>query len=128
RAAARVKQRLDGFVSLDAVGEPGTATTRPLVFAGDRLVLNVAAQGAVRVGLLDEQGRAVPGFAASDCDPLQTDSTGATVTWHGRSDVRALAGKVVRVRFELREAKLFAFQFINGAPHEEGTDSTTRSR
>jgi hypothetical protein len=111
RTYARVKQRLDGFVSLDAGREPGTATTLPLVFSGDRLVLNVAAAGAVRVGLLDEQGHALPGFGPADCDPIRQDSTRVTVSWKGTSHIGSLAGKVTRVRFELQEAKLYAFQF-----------------
>jgi hypothetical protein len=33
------------------------------------------------------------------------------VSWKGRSDVAALQGKAVQLRFHLDKAKLFAFQF-----------------
>ena len=35
-----------------------------------------------------------------------------TVGWGDKSDVSALAGKPVRLRFEMRSAKLYAFQFV----------------
>jgi hypothetical protein len=33
------------------------------------------------------------------------------VKWQGRSDVGPLAGRPVRLRFVMRSAKLYAFQF-----------------
>ena len=108
----RLTQRLDGFVSVDAGDEVGTVVTRPLRFEGRRLVLNVAAEGAVRVGLLDEAGRPLPGFALADCDPISADSIRQTVSWRGKDDVGPHAGKVVQLRFELRNAKVFALQFV----------------
>lgn len=110
----RFKQRLDGFVSLDAGTQGGTFTTKPLIFTGDRLVLNMKANGAVRAGLLDESGKPVPGYAVEDCEALTTDSTAAEVKWKGKTSVGPLAGLVVRLKIELRDAKLYALQFVNG--------------
>ncbi len=112
RVWARVVQRLDGFVSLDAGPAPGTAVTRPLVFEGQRLELNVAARGEVRVELLDEAGDPWPGRTLADCDSIRTDAVRHGVTWDGESDVSALAGKVVRLRVAMRDAKLYALQFV----------------
>jgi hypothetical protein len=108
----RLTQRLDGFVSLEAGDEVGTVVTRPLVFEGGRLVLNVAAEGVVRVGLLDEGGKSLPGFALDDCDPISADSTRHTVSWRGKNDVGPQAGKVVQVQLQLQNAKVFALQFV----------------
>ena len=33
------------------------------------------------------------------------------VTWHGKDDLSALAGQAIKLHFELRNAKLYAFQF-----------------
>ena len=44
-------------------------------------------------------------------DPVTGDSLRQTVTWQGRSDVDALAGKRVSLRFTLRRAALFSFAF-----------------
>jgi hypothetical protein len=107
---SRAVLRLDGFVSADAAAE-GTLTTLPLRFRGERLELNVAG-AAVRVGLLDEQGQPIAGFDLRDCDPLQGDHIAGRVTWHGKEQLPQLADKTVRLQFELRQAKLYAFQFV----------------
>jgi hypothetical protein len=105
-------QRLDGFVSLDAEDEAGTIVTGLLIFEGSKLALNVAATGVVRVGLLNEVGESLSGFDASSCDPISSDSVGHVVTWNGNSNVDALAGRIVRVKFEMQNSKLYAFQFV----------------
>ena len=89
----------------------GTVVTRPLIFEGQHLELNLAARGVVRVGLLDETGQALPGLALKDCDPITADSTRQTVSWGGQSDLGAHAGKVVQVQLQLQNAKVFALQF-----------------
>ena len=110
---AAVQQRLDGFVSADAAWAGGELVTPPLVFTGKRLVLNLnaSAMGACQVGLQDAAGSDLPGFTVDDGDILRGNSVAKTVTWKGSSDVSALAGKPVRLRFVMRATKLFAFQF-----------------
>ena len=107
----RLTQRLDGFVSLDATDPAGWTTTDPLTFEGNRLEINVAAGGAARVALLGSDGTALPGFSLEDCDPIHTDGVRVAVSWHSSVDVSGLVGRPVRVLFELRDAKLYAFQF-----------------
>jgi hypothetical protein len=110
----RVRQRLDGFVSITAGPTPGTVTTLPMVFTGKHLVLNLASTGSTRVAILDQAGQPIAGFTTTDCDPIQADSTRHIVTWNGNSDVSSLAGQVIRVRFEMLNAKIFALQFMKG--------------
>ena len=115
RAVYRVVQRLDGFVSADAPYTGGTMETRPFLFSGKKLLLNVKteATGDVQVGIEDEQGRPIPGFSAGDCIYINTDSVAASVSWpHRGSNVSSLAKKPVRLFFRMRGAKLFAFQFV----------------
>lgn len=100
--------RTDGFVSAHAAS--GTLTTKPFTFAGSRLSLNIISKGATRVELQDADGRALPGFALADCTPITADAIDHTVTWKG-GDLAAHAGKPVRLRVELKDADLFAFQF-----------------
>ncbi len=106
------KLRRDGFVSLDAAGT-GEIVTKPLVFEGDRLVLNIACedQGSAMVELLDAEGEAISGFTRRDCDRITGDSVGKIVTWRGNSDVGKLAGTPIRLRIRLRKARLYAFGF-----------------
>lgn len=105
----RVTQRLDGFVSLGA--EDGTIITRPLIFEGDCLELNLNSTGELRVAVLDEEHNPIAGFSAQECDPLKVDSTAARVTWQGNSDLGKLAGRPVRLQFEMKNTKIYAFQF-----------------
>ena len=109
----RYTLRLDGFVSVQAPMSGGELITRPVTFTGGTLSLNFAtsAAGSLRVELQDVQGKALPGYALNDCDELFGDTVDRTVTWHNKSDLSTLIGDVVRVRFVLRDADLFAFQF-----------------
>ena len=54
----------------------------------------------------------VTGFSLVDAEELYGDSTDQTVSWKNGSDLSNLAGKPVRLRFTLRDADLFAFQFV----------------
>ena len=108
-----LRQRLDGFVSVDADWDGGEVMTPPIVFSGKRLVLNLnaSAMGVCRVGVLDANGDPIPGFEVASCDELRGNLTSGPVSWAGRSDLSALAGKPVRLHFVMRAAKLYAFEF-----------------
>jgi hypothetical protein len=109
-----VRQRLDGFVSVEADHKGGQFVSPAVVFEGHRLALNLnaSATGQILVELRDAEGRPFEGFAFKDCDPLGGNDVAAVVTWRqGNSDVSAFAGRPMRVAFKLRTAKLYAFQF-----------------
>jgi hypothetical protein len=113
--------RLDGFASMQAGPEPGTVTTRLLTFTGRTLTVNfeesvkgyVANPSALRVELLDGQGKPLPGFTAADADPITTSGVRHRAAWRGKSDLGALAGGPIRIRFQIQNGKLFAFQFAD---------------
>lgn len=69
---SRAILRLDGFTSLDAEYTGGEAITRPLIFTGEKLVINVetSAGGFLRIGLLDPDGKPIPGYTTKDCDVI----------------------------------------------------------
>jgi len=87
---SRYTQRIDGFVSLDAGDATGTATTLPLVFEGNQLVININVTGSARIAVTDDNRKVFPGFDFSDCDPIKDDSVRQIVTWKGRSDLGQL--------------------------------------
>jgi hypothetical protein len=114
----RSVQRIDGFVSADFAYTGGTLTTRPFKFEGKHLLLNVntSASGEGRVALLDESGGEIPGFTKKDCRYINGDFLDKKVEWaEGNADVSRLAGKAVRLRFDLRGAKLYSFRFAGAA-------------
>jgi hypothetical protein len=101
--------RTDGFVSARATGK-GTLITKPLVFGGSRLSLNLVSRGGVRVEVQDVGGKPIPGFALEDGEVIKADEIEKTVSWKGGS-LSTLAGQPVRLRFEMDDADLFSFQF-----------------
>ena len=110
----RLALRTDGFAAVHAGYQSGEMTTRPLLFTGNRLTLNLSASaaGGVRVELQDAAGKPLPGFTLDDCLELNTDDLACTVHWKKNADVGALAGKPVRIRFQLKDADLYAMQFV----------------
>ncbi len=118
----RYALRLDGFVSVNAPMAGGGIVTRPLVFEGARLSLNYSASaaGSVRVELQDETGRPIPGFGLDDCWECLGDTVDGTVQWKGGSDVSGLAGRSVRLRFDIQDADLYSLRFT-ATPRESST-------
>ena len=105
------KLRLDGFISVDARGEPGTLTTKPFVFLGDTLEINAnAAGGSLTVEALDAEGKALDGFTTGDCTPITTDSVRHTLRWKDNPDCYLLQGRPIRLRFHLKNASLYSFE------------------
>jgi len=108
-------QRLDGFISADAAYTGGWLTTPTVTFHGRRLELNIdcGATGHARVEIRDENGGAVAGLAAGDCDLIRGNHVHCIVTWNGKNDLSTLAGQPIKLYFDLRDAKLYGFQFRN---------------
>jgi hypothetical protein len=102
--------RRDGFASLDGGEKGGTVTTRPLVFKGSHLFVNVKAPaGELRVEILDADRNPIAPFSLENSTPIQTDSTLQPVQWNSGQDLSTLAGKPVRFRFHLKNGSLYSF-------------------
>jgi hypothetical protein len=103
--------RRDGFVSLNASGQPGTVTTRPLTFCGSKLFVNAEADngGYVKAAVLTSKNEALENYTLSHCLPVTTDATRAPVTWKSGENIPLPEGKHVRLKFELKNAKLYSF-------------------
>ncbi len=105
--------RTDGFVSVNAGYGGGEFTTKPFVFSGGGLELNysTSAVGTVKVEIQDAGGTPQAGFSLDDCPEMFADEIEGAVAWEGGGDVSGLAGKEVRLRFELNDADIYAFKF-----------------
>lgn len=117
--------RLDGFVSANAPATGGGLLTKPIRFKGGRLMLNFSTSvaGGVRVEIQDAAtGEAFPGFALGDCPPVFGDAIDRPVFWKGGGDVSSLAGKAVRLRFEMKDADLYAYRF----EEKRGSEAASR--
>ena len=108
---AQVEFRTLGFASRRAGEREGVLTTHLLLFQGSRLTLNAAAaQGHVKVEVLDAGGHRVPGYSRAECSLQGFDSTRQEVSWQGRSDLKPVSGEPVRLRFYLQKADLYGFE------------------
>ena len=113
-AIDRAILRLDGFVSADAPYTGGEFTTPLIKFSGRTLELNMdpSGGGTVCVELLDENDRPITGFTRREATPLYDNAVNATVAWGDNDSVAAFSGKPVKLRFLMRDCKLYAFQFV----------------
>jgi hypothetical protein len=102
-----------GFVSAHTNTNGGEFTTPPLQFTGNMLYLNysTSAAGSVRVEIQYADGSAVPGFELSQSRVHFRDYLKHQIKWIGGSDVSSLQGTSIRLRFVMKEADLFSFQF-----------------
>jgi hypothetical protein len=117
-ATGMASLRRDGFASLDAGPQGGTVTTRRIRFSGNHIFANVnAPKGELRAEILDADGAPIAPFTLANSVPLSIDSTKTELKWKGSPDLGRLAGKPVRVRFQLRSGSLYSFWIT---PHAAG--------
>ncbi|MGB5872268.1 MAG: hypothetical protein WBH56_00935, partial [Bacteroidota bacterium] len=109
----RYSLRIDGFVSVQFPYEGGELITRPFTFDGEELEMNFAssAAGGVRVEIQKADGTPRPGYELNRCPEMIGDEIERIVVWKKGSDLGELAGKTIRLRFEMRDADLFSFRF-----------------
>ncbi len=112
-ALRRYTLRTDGFVSIAAPMLGGELITKPLTFSGTELQLNfsTSAAGSLRVELQDTEGRALPGVSLDDCLEVFGDTLDRIVTWKHGADLSRFSGRPVRLRFQIKDADLYAFRF-----------------
>lgn len=116
-ALRRYSLRMDGFVSVSAPMAGGELVTMPLIFAGNRLVINfsTSAAGEVKVEIQDSAGNPLPGYTEEECPALFGDAIERMVSWKKGNDLAALAGRAVRLRFILKDADLYSIRFKDEA-------------
>lgn len=101
--------RRDGFVSLDAGHSGGTILTKPLLFRGGSLRLNINARfGDARVDVLDESSVPIDGFSGERRGVALGNGCNLEVRWTPGASLDFLPQQVVRFRITLTNAQLYA--------------------
>ena len=105
----RYEIRKDGFACYMAGEKEEVLVTKPLTFTGSKLHLNFASSafGYLYVDVLDEDGAPISGRSFE----IFGDTIDREVTFADGSDFSAFAGKPVRLRFTMRDTKLYSMQF-----------------
>ena len=116
-AIGLAKIRREGFISLDAGPEGGWLATRRLRPGGGQLTVNanVATGGELRVEVQAPSGEPLPGYGLADCTPITGDGVRQSVRWGARVGDPSWTERDVRLKFEIRDAELYAFQFADPA-------------
>ena len=105
----RYELRKDGFACCEAEGKECVLVTKPIRFDGGVLRLNMAtsALGYIYVDVLDENGEPISGESIE----IYGDSIDRAVYFPDGSDFSAYAGRTVRLRFRMFDAKLYSMIF-----------------
>jgi hypothetical protein len=115
----RFEERQIGLVSIPrdryagwaAQSGPGRIVTAPLVLEGQELAVNAgAADGSVKAQITDIEGKAIEGFAFADAAPVTKDNVAQLLVW--KRPLKDLAGKTVRLEFELTNAAIYAVEMF----------------
>ena len=106
---------MDGFTSINFPAAWGKMVTKPFVFEGCRLTLNLegGAFGRFKVGFLDENSKFIPGYSLDDALPSTGDALDLTAYWKHGSDVSPLSGRKVSMVIEARDCDLYSMQFVS---------------
>ena len=104
----RYTVRLDGFYSWRGDWNVGRVTTVPMTFDGDCMEINFSTSGLghVRITLCDADGNELEGY---DSGKLFGNSLSRPVDFE--KPLADLAGKPVRIKFELKDADIYSFKF-----------------
>ena len=109
----RYSIRMDGFVSIRAPLKGGEFVTKPLLFDGDKLLLNyeTSAAGGIWVEIQNTNGHPLQGYTLEDCHEIFGDEIQREVIWKSVGSLGKWASTPIRLRFVLKDADLFSFQF-----------------
>ena len=96
-------------------GDGAQAVTAPTATRPGEVELRInfatSAAGSIRCEIQDETGEPIPGFTLADSDELFGDSLDRAMSWKGRRELKSQVGRPVRLRFELKDADLYALRF-----------------
>ena len=99
------------LVAIEAETE-GEFTTAPLRLRGKHIRINAAisATGEIRAELLDKEFDAIAGRGLAEAILITGDHADAVLAWKDGGNLAALEGEFVRVRFVMRNARIFSMR------------------
>jgi hypothetical protein len=107
RSIGMVEMERDRYVSRDAGAEGGTLLTPLIVTKADGITLNANVDGELKVRVLNQDRKPLPGFDWPDCTAVCGDSLSHPALWKG--DFSTLKGVPIRLEFSLVDGQLYGF-------------------
>lgn len=105
--------RKDGFGAVNSrpkkIGYWLTPTLKVPSGTGS-LCMNCVAKKGIRVEIRDHQNQVIQGFSLDQSNPIRGDSLAQKALWNA-AQLSDLAGRKVRLCFELNDAKIYSFWF-----------------
>ncbi|MHC4688488.1 MAG: hypothetical protein ACYS5F_02435 [Planctomycetota bacterium] len=104
--------RADGFAGYEQIAggsnKTGTITTKPVSVVSDTLCISadIAPSGYVKVTALDEGNDKL-----AEGELITKTVTDTSIQWKDGFSLKKLEGKDIKLRFGLRESKLYSFSF-----------------
>ncbi len=104
--------RPDGFAGYEQIAggsnKTGSLTTKPVSVVGNALCVSadVAPSGYVKVTALDKDNKRL-----AEGELITKTVTDAEVQWKKGFSLKTLKGKEIKLKFELRESKIYSFSF-----------------
>ena len=104
------KARKEGLVSMRGPADGGIICTRKIRWPGGRLLVNAdARQGELRVRIVDEQRKVIPGFGYDDFGTFKGSDVDLEAKWKG-GKIESLKGRTIRLEFFLKNADIYTFR------------------
>ncbi len=99
--------------SLPKDGRQDARVPGPAAPGEAELVINysTSAAGSIRCEIRDAAGKPIPGYTLREADEIIGDHIERAVSWRGRTEVKPLAGKPIRLRFVMKDADLYSLRF-----------------
>lgn len=106
----RYEIRKDGFACYMADGEERVLVTKPIIFSGKDLHINfqTSAYGCIYVDVLDVDGNEL---SKKESFEIYGNTIDRKITFADGTDFSEFADKPVRLRFRLRDAKIYSMKF-----------------
>jgi hypothetical protein len=107
----RMKLRTDGFASLHAGYSEGNVISKPMILRGNKFNMNYSTSsiGYVKVIMLNEKGKEIPGFGEADAERITGDKIDGEVKWKSGKTLKDLGNTKVRINFIARDADIYSF-------------------
>ncbi len=106
----RMTLRKDGFAAIHAGFEEGFALTKPIMLRGNTLNVNysTATKGYIKIVLLDDNGKEIPGFGEADAVEVTGDQIDGKITWKSGKNIGELVNKKVHIKIIARDADIYS--------------------
>ena len=106
--------KADRFIARENLPQKeGVVLTRPFIFKGSSIEINASAfKGSIKAELQTLDGKKIAGFEKESSISFKENSLNAILKWEEKESIVQIKEKVVRIKFFLSDASLYAFKVI----------------